>query len=332
MKKTVILLITAFSIISVYAANISKPLDKSPFALSAIPYQIVFESYSNNNWDLHIINADGTGRKNITETQDIHEMYPKVSPDGTRIVFVADKGEGRNRRRDLYLLNLLSGKREMVSEHARQPAWSPDSRYIAFVKSESTRRFSMESWATKGLYFYDTYTGEIKKHPNDKIEHLYNLSYAPGGKYLTATLLGGMGFRHTNIAIDLKSSDFFKLGIIGCRPEFTPDGKKIAWGRSDTEFKIAKIDLTRRPPVDHGNIRSFIKVKKGFEVYHADWSPDGKYIVFAYGPKGNQEVGGMTPGWNICIAEAATGKWVKITNDGSHNKEPDWMPVPGEDK
>jgi Tol biopolymer transport system component len=332
MKKTAILLITAFSIFSAHAANNSKSLDKSSFDLSAIPYKIVFESYSNNNWDLYIINADGTGKKNITETPDVHEMYPKVSPDGTRIVFVADKGEGRNRKRDLYVLNLLSGTKKPVSEHGRQPAWSPDSRYIAFVKSESTRRFSMESWATKGLYFYDTYTGKIKKHPNDKIEHLYNLSYAPGGKYLTATLLGGMGFRHTNIAIDLNSNDFFKLGIIGCRPEFTPDGKKIAWGRSDTEFKTAKIDLTRRPPVAYGNIKSFIKVKKGFEVYHADWSPDGKYIVFAYGPEGNQEVGGMTPGWDICVAEASTGKWVKITNDGSHNKEPDWMPVPGGNK
>ena len=255
MKKTAILLITAFSILSAYAVNISNPLDKSQLNLSAIPYKIVFESYSNNNWDLYIINADGTERKNITETPDIHEMYPKVSPDGTRIVFVADKGEGRNRKRDLYLLNLISGKREIISEHARQPAWSLDSRYIAFVKAESTRRFSMESWATKGLYFYDTYTGETKKHPNDKIEHLYNLSYAPGGKYLTATLLGGMGFRHTNIAIDLNSNDFFKLGIIGCRPEFTPDGKKIAWGRSDTEFKIAKIDLKQRPPVAYGNIK-----------------------------------------------------------------------------
>ena len=249
MKKTAILLITAFSIFSAYAANISMPLDKSQLDLSSIRYKIVFESYNNGNWDLHIINADGTERKNITETPDIHEMYPKVSPDGTRITFVADRGEGRNRRRDLYLLNLISGKKEPVSEHARQPAWSPDSRYIAFVKSESSRRFSMESWATKGLYFYDTYTGETQKHPNDKLEHLYNLSYVPDGKYLTATVLGGMGFRHTNIAIDLNSNDFFKLGITGCRPEFTPDSKKIVWGRSDTEFKTAKIDLKRRPPV-----------------------------------------------------------------------------------
>lgn len=332
MKKTVTIFILAFTVFSANAGNFSRPVDKSQINLSAIPYKIVFESYNKGNWDLHIINADGTGRKNITNTPDIHEMYPKISPDGKHIAYVADTGEGRNKKRDIYILSLVDSKKKLVSEHSRQPAWSPDSRYIAFVKSESTRRFSIESWATKGLYFYDTYTGNITAHPNEKIEHLYNLCYAPEGEYLTATVLGGMGFRHTNIAINLKNRQFFQLGIIGCRPEFSPDGKKIIWGRSDSLFNIADIDLKRRPPVLNKGIKSFIKVEKGFEIYHADWSPDGKYIAFAYGPDGDQAVGGMAPGWDICVAEITTGKWTKITNDGNHNKEPDWMPFTGDNK
>ncbi len=327
MKKTAILFIIVIAVISAHGGNFSKPLERSALNLSSIPYKIVFESYDRGNWDLHIINADGSGRKNITNTPGIHEMYPKVSPDGKKIAFAADTGEGRNRKRDLYIMNIDGSGEKPVSKNSRQPAWSPDGRYIAFVKSESTRRFSMESWATKGLYFYDTVTAEIKAHPNNKIEHLYNLSYAPGGRYLTATVLGGMGFRHTNIAVDLQSRNFFVLGIIGCRPEFTPDGSRIIWGRSDTEFQIADINLKRKPPVSAKSIKSFIKVEKGYEVYHADWSPDGRYIVFTYGPDGDQAVGGMAPGWDICVAEAATGKWVKITNDGKHNKEPDWVPA-----
>ena len=70
----------------------------------------------------------------------------------------------------------------------------------------------------------------------------------------------------------------------------------------------------------------FLYVTEGYEVYHLDWSPDGKYIAFSFGPDGEQNVGGMAPGWNICVAEVATGRWKMITFDGNHNKEPDWVP------
>jgi hypothetical protein len=38
-------------------------------------------------------------------------------------------------------------------------------------------------------------------------------------------------------------------------------------------------------------------------------------------------VGGKAPGWNICLSDLTTGKWVEITTDGKHNKEPDWVPI-----
>ena len=57
------------------------------------------------------------------------------------------------------------------------------------------------------------------------------------------------------------------------------------------------------------------------------WSPDGKYIAFSYGPKAQEMVGGAAPGWNICVADMS-GKWVQVTTDGHHNKEPDWVPIP----
>ena len=35
--------------------------------------------------DIYVINADGTGRTQLTDTPDITEMYPSWSPDGTKI-------------------------------------------------------------------------------------------------------------------------------------------------------------------------------------------------------------------------------------------------------
>lgn len=315
-------LLALFSVIFSASAEQYNVLD-----LKSIKYRLLYESYQNGNWDIFMINADGSGKKNITDTKKINELYPKVSPDGNKFAFVIDTGEGRNRKRDLYLMNLDGSGKKMVSEHGRQPCWSPDGRYIAFTKSESARRFSLESWSTKGLFIYDTTTGEIKEHANKRLEHLYNLCWSPDGKYITATVLGGMGYKHTNIGIDVKGTRYFLLNIVGCRPEFSPDGKMVGWGKSDAEFDLAKIYMSRAVPVAEKDKFPFLSVTKGYEVYHLDWSPDGKYIAFAFGPDGEQNVGGTAHGWDICIAEIATGKWQKITFDGNQNKEPDWIPL-----
>lgn len=294
--------------------------------LSVIKYKIVYESNDNNSFDLCIINADGTGKKKLTNTADINEMYPHVSPDGKKISYLEDTGHGRDRKRDLYIMNIDGSGRKLVTRDGREQCWSPDGRYIAFVRSESSRRFSMESWSTKGLFIYDTVTGEIREHANKKLEHLYALCWAPDGKYITATVLGGMGFKHTDIGIEVNGTRYFRLGIVGCRPEFSPDGSMIGWGRSDFEFCLARINMNRPVPVSDRDIKSFLHVTKGYKVYHLDWSPDGKYIAFAFGFGGEQHVGGEAKGWNLCIAEIATGKWTYLTTDGNQNKEPDWVP------
>lgn len=294
--------------------------------LKSIKYRLLYESYTNGNWDIFMINADGSGKRNITDTKNLHEMYPKVAPDGRRFAFSVDTGEGRERRRDLYMMNLDGSGRKLVAEHGREHCWSPDGRYIAFTKSESTRRFSLESWSTKGLFIYDTFTGQTREHANTALEHMYNLCWSPDGKYITATVLGGMGYKHTNIGIEVKGTRHFLLNLVGCRPEFSPDGRMVGWGKTDSEFDMAKIYMDRPVPVAEKDKYGFLSVKKGYEVYHLDWSPDGKYIAFAFGPDGEQNVGGTAIGWNICIAEVATGKWQMITFDGNQNKEPDWIP------
>ncbi len=321
-KKYAFLTLIMLTASIIYAGQSNAPA----INLSAIKYRLVYETFDKNSFDLCIINADGTGRKKLTNTSNIHEMYPKVSNDGKKISYLEDTGEGRDRKRDLYVMNIDGSGRTLISKNSREQCWSPDGRYIAFVKSESTRRFSMDSWSTKGLFIYDTATGQVREHANKTLEHLYALGWSPDGKYITATVLGGMGLKHTNIGIEVNSSRYFKLNVTGCRPEFSYDGKYIGWGRTDYEFDIAKIDMNKAVPVADKDKIPFLSVIKGYEVYHIDWSPDGKYVAFSFGPDGEQHVGGTAKGWNICIAEVSTGKWAYVTTDGNQNKEPDWIP------
>jgi Tol biopolymer transport system component len=309
------------------------PLRQDAIDLKAIPFQIVYETYrqtnGRKNWELFAINADGTGATNLTNTPGVDEMYPRVSPDGTKIVFVVDEGTGQNRTRHLYYMNVDGTERVHVQAHARQPCWCFDSKSIAYLKGEYTR-YSTREYATAGLMFYNLESGWHRPHRNKELHHLYGITWSPYGKWFLGVVHGGMGYSDTILAFDAFGTrvfDLAKWGVKGCRPDLNADGTRLVWGETDWNLRIGDIDLTQPEPVV-SNIRDIVRCGRKFKVYHVDISPDDKHIVFTYGPfGGGQQVGGMARGWNLCIGDL-TGRWVQITTDGLHNKEPDWIPIP----
>jgi Tol biopolymer transport system component len=299
----------------------------------SIPFKIVYESLretdGKKNWELIMINADGSNPVNLTKTADVSEIYPHVSPDGTKVCFEGEEGEGKDKVRSVYCMNIDGTHRVKVAHNARQACWSPDGRTIAFLKAEFDR-YTTQDFATKGVYFYDLKTGKTTEHSNcAKLYHLYNLCWSPDGKWFVATVHGGMGFKHADLAFPANGPEVYDLTpfrVTGCRPDFSPDGKMLTWGATDWDLFIASIDFSSGKP-QVTDVRQIVKCDKEHEVYHTDWSPDGRYIAFSYGPEADEMGGGLAPGWNICISDL-TGKWVQITTDGNHNKEPDWVPTP----
>jgi len=313
------------------ARQISAPLPRSEFNLEKIPFKIVYESLveaeGRQNWELFSARADGSEAVNLTNTPAQDEMYPHVSPDGKKICYVVDVGSGRDKSRDVYYMNIDGTEPKKVIDNARQACWSPDSQTIAYLKSEY-ERYNYKDFATKGLFFYDVETGKHTEHINKELHHLYNICWSPDGKWFLATVHGGMGYGHAILAFEAQGVKVFDLTpfkVMGCRPDFSHDGKKITWGMTDWDLGIADIDFSSGEPVVT-NVRQLVHCAQTHEVYHTDFSPDDKYIAFSYGPQGDEMVGGKAPGWNICLTDMK-GKWVKITTDGRHNKEPDWVPL-----
>ncbi len=87
--------------------------------LASLPDKIVFESYDHDNWELFVMDADGSNRRNLTNTKDVHELYPQASPDGSKICFLVDTPEGRNTIRTLYYMSLADGERVKVTDGAQ---------------------------------------------------------------------------------------------------------------------------------------------------------------------------------------------------------------------
>jgi len=304
--------------------------------LGNYPHKVVFESYDRDNWELVLINSDGTGRRNLTRTPDIHELYPQASPDGKKICFLADRQQDGKTLRGVYTMNADGSNRVEVAERARQPCWSPDSTRIAFVKQEFSR-FRVDDYVSTRLYVHELTSSATREHPNTDIHHLYGLSWSANGKWVVATVHGGMGYGHAILAIEMDGQKVFDLKISGCRPCLSPDGSQITWSRNDHTICAAHVELTAS-----GAKVSSVRVVDQDEVlhlYHPDFSPDGKYITYSVGPGGRVKADG--PGTHTQVAEmvGVRGKWdlflktadgagprVQLTFDKSlSNKESDWL-------
>ena len=104
--------------------------------LKGTNYRIVYETYRENNWEIYMINPDGSVPINLTRTPNVDELYPHASPDGTKLCFVADEGKGESKVRNVYYMNMDGTGRTKVAENARQSCWSPDGTAIAYLKGE----------------------------------------------------------------------------------------------------------------------------------------------------------------------------------------------------
>ena len=73
-----------------------------------------------------------------------------------------------------------------------------------------------------------------------------------------------------------------------------------------------------------------VACNRGYWVYRADWSPDGKYLAFTYGIGEDVVVDEQETWSHICICDLETGKWTQITSGDSLNDFADWVPVQAE--
>jgi Tol biopolymer transport system component len=326
------------------APGTARPLEDR---LKATPFKIAYESYVDGNSDIFLMNADGSGKVNLTHTPNVNEHYPQVSPDGTRVCFNVDEGEGRDAVRSLWVMNIDGSGRRKIADHAREPFWSPDGKVIGYLPQEYPK-FDVIDYYTKGMMYYHVDTGQTEPHPNAAhLRHLYHPRFSPNGKWIVATVHGGMGFGHAILAIEAHGDKIINLKIPGCRPSFSPDGKHIAWGSEDHEVDTAPIDTNSDDPkVGPWEMRIHDDRNK---VYHIAWSPDGRFVSFSRGPDGEGDlskpgtfqaaceiIGVYATNWNLFAVPADVPRRIdldtagpsdvaQLTSSGLSNKEPNWF-------
>jgi TolB protein len=81
--------------------------------------------------DIYVMNANGSGSRNLTNTPNADEDFPEWSPEGNRVIFSSN----RDGNHEIYVTNLGGDNVKRLTfrpEDDRWPTFSPDGRSISF--------------------------------------------------------------------------------------------------------------------------------------------------------------------------------------------------------
>lgn len=224
------------------------------------------------------ISASGASAGSVRADQLPAKAYlwaPAWSPDGKQIAFVDTTARG-----DLWLMNADgSGLRKITDSRpfssgspnygARQPAWSPDGRTIAF------------GYGYTGISLLDADGSNLRPFVR---RYSFGADWSPGGKWV-AYAAGG---ETDGTSIWVKSPDGARRRLVAERPccnysyndpTWSPDGERMAFtvgqapDSSPVESYLAVVDRFRGPVTRLTFGRRYPS--------SPDWSPDGRKIVFS---------------------------------------------------
>ena len=233
--------------------------DWSP-KFSPVTDKIVYTTYipSDDNYDVIIMNSDGSEKKNITNTT-WYEKYPQFSQDGSFIIFQA----WRRGKMEIFFSNLLDENNINLTQNTQSHdiishgnAISPDGQKIVFTSERDGNR---------NIYLMNT-DGTNQTRLTSHAAHDYEPVFSPDGLSIIFT-----SERDGNREIYIMNNKGLNLNNLSnnsaddWNPRYYPDNRKIIFqslrdGPSNWEIYMMKLDgtgqtnLTNHPRTDYSYV------------------------------------------------------------------------------
>jgi Tol biopolymer transport system component/DNA-binding winged helix-turn-helix (wHTH) protein len=214
------------------------------------------------------------------------ESYAAISPDGEKVAYSWNGGEGRAEH--LYV-QLIDGSEplRLTNENRRDysPAWSPDGRQIAFLREirEPGQAGFSEIRAISALGGKETRLGTAAVRFEVGPLFVSGLDWSPDGNYLVFSDKESTDEREGVFLLSIQTGEKRRLSapppagppVRDHQPAFSPDGSTVAFvrGGSTTKYQILLHDL-------EGKEARLLATEDG-QVLDLDWMPEGSALVYA---------------------------------------------------
>jgi Tol biopolymer transport system component len=253
---------------------------------------IAFSGERGDQTDLYVMEAAGTGRRQLTSTPAV-ENAPAFSPDGRTIAFETN----RDGNFDIYLVD-VNGRdpRRLTTSAAdeRAPSWFPDGQRLAFLSDrDHPNRFDLFTMRADGSDVVRLTSDRPTWSPAVSPDGT-TIAMQAGGDIELIPAAGGATTRLTTARAN------------GMSPAWSPDGRRIAF----VTTRNGRPELYTMTP-DGENQQPLVSMPNGAAI-DPRWSPDGSRVVFVCVADGNPGADAVQD-YAIYTVELSTSKVTRIS-------------------
>lgn len=313
------------------------------------PVRIAFMSNRNGDWEIFIMERDGSNPLNLTNSPG-SDGIPIHSPGHDQLAFVSDRdGTGL----DLFVMDLDGGNLTNITQSPNSNdipiTWSPDGEYLVFASdqgglteiflirttgegllniSERDDAQTFDDWSPKTDRFILSVNSDVGISPivtdlsGDTPQPLTDGSFPAGGGHWSPD---GQKIVFMALTSEASSIDIYVVDAAGGEPinltqspsndrfpRWSPDGSKIAFvSDRDGNSEIYVMDADGSNPSNLTNSPADDSVQGDFA-----WSPDGTQILFHTNRDGDVE---------IYVMEADGSNQLNLTNSPQTDFNAIWV-------